>query len=43
MDSSLAFGQTFILKHLLLDGINVDGQLLGLRLTVVLNISYSMG
>ncbi len=30
MDSSLAFGSPFF-KHLLLDGINVNGQLLGLR------------
>ena len=32
MDSSWAFGQTFVFKHLLLDGINVNGQLLGLWL-----------
>ncbi len=31
MDSSLAFGQTFVVKHLLPDGINFNGQLLCLR------------
>ncbi len=35
MDSSLAFGSLFF-KHPLVDGINVNGQLLGLRPNIFL-------
>ena len=43
MGSSLAFGQTSFFKYLLFGGMNANGQLLGLQLTVCLNISYSIG